>query len=53
MRKVPSWYSLAKPKPVYEWDDIQAFAGVPVFAEHEEVRFHFISVLLKAISLVL
>ena len=26
--KVPCWYSLAKPKPVYEWDDILGRAGV-------------------------
>lgn len=36
--KVPACYSLAKPRPVYELNDIQAYWDVPVFADHEEVR---------------
>ena len=36
--EVPPWYSPAKPKPVYESDDVQAYWDVPVFADHEEVR---------------
>ena len=36
--EVPPWYSPAKPKPVYESDDVQAYWDVLVFADHEEVR---------------
>ena len=36
--EVPPWYTPAKPKPVYESDDVQAYWDVPVFADHEEVR---------------
>ena len=36
--EVPSWYSPAKPKPVYESDDMQAYWDVPVFGNHEEVK---------------
>ncbi|CAH3018259.1 unnamed protein product, partial [Porites evermanni] len=28
-------YSSAKPRPVYESDDVQAYWDVPVFADHE------------------
>ncbi|CAH3168560.1 unnamed protein product [Porites lobata] len=35
--EVPSWYSPAKPKPVYESDDMQAYWDVPVFGNHEEL----------------
>ena len=38
INEVPPWYSPAKPKPVYESDDVQAYWDVPVFANHEEVR---------------
>ena len=36
--EVPPWYSPAKPKPVYESVDVQAYWDVPVFVDHEEVR---------------
>ena len=36
--EVPPWYSPAKPKPVYQLDDVQAYWDVPVFADREEVR---------------
>ena len=35
---VPPWYSLLKPKPVYESNNTEAFWDVPLFAEHQEVR---------------
>ena len=41
--EVPPWYSPAKPKPVYESDDVQAYWDVPVFADHEEVRCNRVS----------
>ena len=34
---VPPWHSPAKPKPLYESDDVQAYWDVAVLAEHEEV----------------
>ena len=36
--EVPPWYSPAKPRPVYESNDVQAYWDVTVFADHEEVR---------------
>ena len=36
--EIPPRYSPAKPRPVHESDDVQAFWDVPVFADHEEVR---------------
>ena len=36
--EVSPWYSPAKPRPVYESDDVQAYWDVTVFADHEEVR---------------
>ena len=36
--EVPPWYSPAKPRPVYQSDDVQAYWDVTVFADHEEVR---------------
>ena len=35
---VPPWNSPAKPKPLYEPDNVQAYWDVAVLAEHEEVR---------------
>lgn len=34
--EVLHWYSAAKPKAVYESDDVQAYCDVPVLAEQEE-----------------
>ena len=42
--EVPPSYSPAKPKPVYESDDVQAYWDVPVFADHEEVRCNRVDV---------
>ena len=38
INEVPPWYSPAQPKPLYENCDVQAFWGIPVFAEQSEVR---------------
>ena len=38
--EVPPWYSPVKPKPIYASEDVTAYWDVPVFAEHQEVKFN-------------
>jgi len=43
-RWVPPRYSSAKPRPVYESDDVQAYRDVLVFADHEEVSCNRVNI---------
>ncbi|PFX34789.1 Ubiquilin-1 [Stylophora pistillata] len=36
--EIPPWYSLDKPKPVYESENVKAYWDVPIYADQQEVR---------------